>query len=96
MGSRNRHRRQNRPQQQVELTVASNCENAEIDVNGQKISGKGGRFQFKAGEKVQLSVRDFPTISSCGTLTAVHTFDGWYEGNTLKSKEQQYTFHHHP
>jgi hypothetical protein len=80
------------PQQQVELTVASNCENAEIDVNGQKISGKGGRFQFKAGEKVQLSVRDFPTISSCGTLTAVHTFEGWYEEDTLKSKEQQYTF----
>ncbi len=80
------------PQQQVELTVASNCENAEIDVNGQKVSGRGGRFQFKAGEKVQLSVRDFPTISSCGTLTAVHTFDGWYEENTLKSKERQYTF----
>ncbi len=80
------------PKRHVELTVASNCENAEIDVNGQKISGKGGKFQFQPGDKVQLSVRDFPTISSCGMLTAVHTFDGWYEGSTLKSIGRQYTF----
>jgi hypothetical protein len=80
------------PKRYVELTVASNCENAEIDVNGQKISGKGGKFQFQPGDKVQLSVRDFPTISSCGMLTAVHTFDGWYEGGTLKSIGRQYTF----
>jgi hypothetical protein len=78
--------------QHVELTVASNCENAEIDVNGQKVSGKGGKFQFNSGDKVQLSVRDFPTINSCGMLTAVHTFDGWYEGETLKSLGQQYPF----
>jgi hypothetical protein len=78
--------------QHVELTVASNCENAEIDVNGQKVSGKGGKFQFNSGDKVQLSVRDFPTINSCGMLTAVHTFDGWYEGETLKSLGQQYQF----
>jgi hypothetical protein len=80
------------PKRYVELTIASNCENAEIDVNGQKISGKGGKFQFQPGDKVQLSVRDFPTISSCGMLTAVHTFDGWYEGDTLKSIGRQYTF----
>lgn len=76
----------------VVLSVYSNCENTEIDVNGQKVSGKGGSFQFNPGDKVQLSVRDFPTINSCGMLTAVHTFDGWYEGGTLKSKGQRYPF----
>lgn len=76
----------------VYLTVYSNCENAEIDVNGQKVSGKGGIFPFKQGDTVQLSVRDFPTISSCGMLTAVHTFDGWYDGGTLKSIGQRYSF----
>jgi hypothetical protein len=80
------------PKRHVELTVASNCENAEIDVNGQKVSGKGGKFQFNPGDKVQLSVRDFPTINFCGPWQAVHTFEGWYEGGTLKSKAQQYTF----
>lgn len=76
----------------VKLIVHSNCENAEIDVNGQKVSGKGGTFEFRPGDKVHLSVRDFPTISSCGMLTAVHTFDGWYDGGTLKSKGQRYPF----
>ncbi len=76
----------------VKLTVHSNCENAEIDVNGQKVSGKGGIFQFKPGDKVQLSVRDFPTINFCGLWQAVHTFDGWYDGSTLKSKGQRYPF----
>jgi hypothetical protein len=77
---------------QVELTISSNCDNAEIDVNGQKVSGKGGKFKFTSGDTVQLSVKDFPTINFCGVLPAVHTFDGWYEIGTLKSKAQQYTF----
>lgn len=76
----------------VKLTASSNCENAEIDVNGQKVSGKGGSFAFKPGDKVQLSVRDFPTISACGALTAEHIFDGWYDGGTLTSIGQRYPF----